>query len=194
FLIASGKAKLWRRVFHDEHSAVSEALEFIGAGYAEVVRDEFLREYDSAQSLPIPAGYAFAPEGTIAVPHLMQRLVAWQLLRDGRRGNWSGTGTGKTNSAILASRVVGARLTVVCCPNSVVDGWATAIKAMYPDSNVACKTLTPDWGKANDHLYLVLNFEMFQQPDSETLVRDFCANHRIDLTVVDEIQFVKQRS
>jgi hypothetical protein len=194
FLVASGKAKLWRRVFHDETAVVDEARSFAATGYAQTVRDEFLREYDDATSLPIPRGYAFMSEGKLAQPLLMQRLVASQLRRQRRRGNWSGTGTGKTNSAILSSRVLGAKLTVVCCPNSVVDGWASAIVAMYPNSEVVCKTFHPRWKRAASGHYVVLNFEMFQQSDSRELVDEFSSKHPIDFIVVDEIHFVKQRS
>lgn len=51
----------------------------------------------------------------------MQRLAAVQVRDKKRVGNWSGTGAGKTLSAVLASRVINAHLTVFCCPNSVVD-------------------------------------------------------------------------
>jgi hypothetical protein len=196
FLVASGKAKLWRRVFADEVAAISEARSFAGTEYAETVREDFLREYESARTLPIPEGYAFVqPGGTeITPPNLMQRLVASRLQRDRRMGNWSGMGAGKTNSAILASRVINAKVTVVTCPNNVVDGWATAIKGMFPDSSVICKTFEPDWGKHRKHLYLVLNYEMFQQRGAEDRVRALTEQRVIDFVVVDEIQFVKQRA
>jgi superfamily II DNA or RNA helicase len=199
FLIASAKAKLWRKALRDDASeatAISEARAFVGSGYADTVRVEFLREYEAARSLPIPAGYSFVPPGgsVVTEPNLMQRLVASRIQRERRMGNWSGTGTGKTNSATLASRVVGAKLTVVCCPNSVVEGWSKAIVSMFPDSKVVCKTFEPSWEGATDHLYLVLNYEMFQQPGSEARVRAFIEGHRLDVVVIDEIQFVKQRS
>ena len=196
FLVASGKAKLWRNVFNDEVTAVAEARTFVGSGYADTVRNDFLREYEEARSLPIPKGYAFVPPGGsgITEPNLMQRLVASRIQREHRMGNWSGTGTGKTNAAILASRVVGAKLTVVCCPNSVVDGWADAIRAMFPDSTVVCKTFKPDWGRAKNHLYLVLNYELFQQPGARASVPVFAESQQIHFVVIDEIQFVKQRS
>ncbi len=78
----------------------------------------------------------------------MQRLAAVQVRDKKRVGNWSGTGAGKTLSAVLASRVINAHLTVICCPNSVVDGWEKAILDIFPDSVVAKKTFTPDWTKA----------------------------------------------
>jgi len=193
FLVASAKAKLWRLVFRDEQAAVANVQAFVGTGYADTVRTEFLREYEESRSLRIPSGYAFALEGKPAAPNLMQRIVASRMLRERRLGNWSGTGSGKTNSAILASRVVGSKLTVVCCPNAVVDGWADAIKAVFPDSLVECKTFHPDWGRTTNHRFLVVNYEAFQQRDAEAKVREFTERYRIDFVAIDEIHYAKQR-
>ena len=99
---------------------------------------------------------------------------------------------------MLASRVVGAELTIVTCPNSVVDGWARDIQAIYPDSVVCTKTFTPDWGDetgigARGPRYLVLNYEAFQQPDSAGRVAALVAREPIDFIVIDEVHFAKQR-
>ncbi len=145
FLIASAKAKIWKHVFLDEAAAVAQAQTYTGEGYAQKVKSEFLDEYDQAKNLPIPTGYNFRLNGKIAEPNLMQRLAAVQVRDKKRVGNWSGTGAGKTLSAVLASRVINAHLTVICCPNSVVDGWEKAILHIFPDSVVAKKTFTPDW-------------------------------------------------
>jgi ectoine hydroxylase-related dioxygenase (phytanoyl-CoA dioxygenase family) len=69
--------------------------------------------------------------------------------------------------------VVGSRFTVVCCPNSVVEGWCEKIREVFPDSIVAAKTFAPDWAATapESHRYLVLNYEAFQQLDSAQRVR-----------------------
>jgi len=196
FLTASACEKLWRHAFRDEDAAVKQAETFVGEGYADRVRTEFLAEYGRACSLQIPSGYAFRIDGKPTLPNLMQRLAASRVADDRRVGNWSGTGAGKTLSAVLASRVVGARLTVICCPNSVVEGWKDAILAAFPDSGVVTKTFRPQWeasGRRPRHRYLVLNYESFQQPDSPRNVRAFADEHRVDFIVVDEIHFTKQR-
>lgn len=205
FLVASALAKIWKHAFRDENAAVAQARAFKGDAYAERVRIEFLAEYERVKSLEIPAGYSFKVEGKPALPNLMQRLVASRIQQKRREGNWSGTGAGKTLSAVLASRVVGATLTVICCPNSVVEGWKTAILNAFPDSLVATKTFAPDWaaiagdetgfGKAAAaHRYVVLNYEAFQQEDSEKKVRKFAKQEAADFVVVDEIHFTKQRT
>ena len=204
FLVASALAKIWKHAFRDEAAALAQARGFAGDAYADRVRKDFLAEHERAAGLPIPPGYAFAVDGKIAPPNLMQRLTAARVLDRRRVGNWSGTGAGKTLSAVLASRAVDAGLTVVCCPNSVVDGWRTAILASFPDSVVGTKSFAPDWsalagdatgfGATPRHRYLVLNYEMFQQEDSEAKVRRFAEAETADFIVVDEIHFTKQRT
>ncbi|MBD2129458.1 zinc-ribbon domain-containing protein [Microcoleus sp. ZQ-A2] len=222
FLIASAKAKIWKHVFRDESAAVAQAQSYTGDSYAQKVRAEFLDEYHRAKNLPIPTGYNFRINGKIAEPNLMQRLAAVQVRDKKRVGNWSGTGAGKTLSAVLASRVINAHLTVICCPNSVVEGWEKAILDIFPDSVVAKKTFTPDWTKAASNetqisgasfsplnkggrgglqsgnqpknpQYLILNYEMFQQPNSANWVRRLINNQQIDFIVIDEIHYTKQR-
>lgn len=205
FLVASALAKLWKDAFTNEENAVAKAKARPRTSYAERVRTEFLAEYERVKALEIPAGYSFTVDGKPKPPNLMQRLVASRIQQKRREGNWSGTGAGKTLSAVLASRVVGAKLTVICCPNSVVEGWKAAILNAFPDSLVATKTFSPDWAAiAGDvsgfadmvtwHRYLVLNYEAFQQEDSEKKVRKFAKQEVVDFVVVDEIHFTKQRT
>ncbi|MBD1881195.1 zinc-ribbon domain-containing protein [Coleofasciculus sp. FACHB-T130] len=206
FLIASAKAKIWKHVFRDEAAALAQAQSYTGDSYAERVKTEFLDEYHRAKNLPIPTGYNFRINGKIAEPNLMQRLAAVQVRDKKRVGNWSGTGAGKTLSAVLASRVINAHLTLICCPNSVVDGWKKAILNIFPDSAIATKTFTPDWANAvgdetglgaalnlNAHRYIIVNYEKFQQPDSADWVRSFVESELIDFIVIDEIHYTKQR-
>ena len=198
FLVASGKAKIWNHAYQDATGAVREAENFSGTKYAEQVRAEFLSEYESACNLKIPDGYDFRIAGQLCHPNLMQRHVASQIQSKSRFGNWSGTGAGKTLSAILATRVSKASLTVVCCPNAVVgetsDGWATEILRVFPDSEVITKTLTPSWlGVGGNHRYLVLNYEQFQKPNSESNLKKFVESNQVDFIVIDEVHYAKQR-
>lgn len=89
-----------------------------------------------------------------------------------------------------------AALTIVCCPNAVVGqrttGWAKEIKRVYPDSEVALKTLQPQWS-GTSHRYLVLNYEQFQQPNSEPDLKQFLDENTVDFIVIDEVHYAKQR-
>jgi superfamily II DNA or RNA helicase len=207
FLLASAVAKIWSHAYRDEEAAVAQANAVSDEGYAEQVRSRFLEEYRQVKDLAIPPGYAFHVNGQPAPPNLMQQHFAIRVRERKRVGNWSGTGAGKTLAAVLATRVVRSKLTVVCCPNSVVEGWRQAVLDIFPDSSVVTKTFEPVWtaaagdetgfGVAADqptHRYLVLNYEAFQQPDSRERVCSLVEREPIDFVIVDEIHFAKQRA
>lgn len=198
FLLDSAKAKLWRHAYVEPDTAKAQASAYQGDTYSSIVRDRFLAELTEAEALELPAGYSFRPggEGTDVVkPNLMQRRVAVCVRTQRRFGNWSGMGAGKTLSAILSTRVVEAGLTVICCPNAVVDNWAAEIAGAFPTAEVQTKTWAPSWrdpmGKAPR--YLVMNFEQFQLANSEANLVAFVDKHVIDFIVIDEIHYAKQR-
>jgi len=193
FLVAKAKSKLWERCFIDEKAAISEAQQHQGNVYSEAVRDIFIEEHTRCQQLPLPEGYSFTDDsGSCRCPKLMQRLIAYRVLKEGRVLNLSGTGTGKTLSAVLASRVIGAKLTVIACPNPTVEGWKKTIKKAFPDSNVVTKDWHPRWNQNNFPCYLVINHEMFQNRYLSA-IKNFIQNHPIDFIVIDELHQVKQR-
>jgi hypothetical protein len=197
FLLDSAKAKLWRHAYVDLQEARAQASSFQGDVYSTLVRDRFLAELDEADGLQTPPGYAFRPNPAAPVtpPNLMQRRVAVSVRNERRFGNWSGMGAGKTLSAVVATRVVGAKLTVICCPNAVVDNWAEEIKLAFPASEVAKKTWHPEWKDPLETTprYLVLNYEYFQQPTSEPELVGFMERNVVDFVVIDEIHYAKQR-
>lgn len=195
FLVANRVSGLWQDVLNKDLAFELENLrKDTGGVYFNTIRSRFLSQYDGAQSLAIPVGYNFCVEGKLAEPNLMQRLAAFRILTEKRLGNWSGVGAGKTLSAILASRVVDARLTIIVAFNSTVEPWAKRIKETYPDSNIIVKERGNIRVDPNKHTYLILNFETFQQPDSVAMVENLVQKHRIDFVVLDEIQSVKQRT
>jgi hypothetical protein len=194
FLLASAVSKLWALAYRDEGAAVSQAKSFSGGDYALKARDRFLSEIQQARALPVPEDYRFQSNGKPAEPNLMQRHFAVRVLNNSRVGNWSGTGAGKTLAAIYASRLVSSRLTVICCPNSVVSGWTRSIQEIFPNSDVHSKTWHPRWAEHSTYRYLILNYEMFQQENSPPEVKALVETEQIDFLVVDEIHFTKQRS
>ena len=197
FLLDSAKAKLWRHAYVDPREAREQAGSFKGDIYSTLVRDRFLAEFDEADALQIPVGYAFRPEpgDPVTPPNLMQRRVAVSVRNERRFGNWSGMGAGKTLSAIVATRVVGATLTIICCPNAVVGNWAKEIERAFPKSEIATKTWHPEWKDPLETTprYLVLNYEQFQQPNSQPELVAFLDRNVVDFIVIDEIHYTKQR-
>ena len=190
FLIASAKHKIWRDVFRNEKQAILDLKKYNKDEYVKRVQFEFLNEYNKAKALKLPKGYSFEHE-----PNLMQKLTAAKVIQDRRVGNWSGTGAGKTLSAILASRYIGAKNVVVCCPNALAQrmdtGWANEIVSIFPDSNVRLKSFDPLPSKTNN--FYVLNFEAFQQKDSSKKIVEFLNKVKIDFVIIDEIHYSKQR-
>src|SRR5919199_1805757 len=75
-------------------------------------------------------------------------------------GNFSGTGAGKTLSAVLASRVIDSKMTLIVCPNDVVGQWEKSILEIFPDSKVITgKESFYQKYNENKHQYLVLNYD-----------------------------------
>ena len=195
FLIAKAADKLWKRCFYDEESAVLEARNHKGNVYSEKARDTFIEEYTRCRQLPLPEGYAFTdPKGIKRKPKLMQRLIAYRVLTKNRVLNLSGTGTGKTLSAILASRVIGARLTIITCPNATVEAWQNNILNAFPESDVITKPTNWElkWINNDKPRYLVVNHEMLQNKN-ESSIKKFINANPYDLIVIDELHQVKQR-
>jgi superfamily II DNA or RNA helicase len=136
----------------------------------------------------IPEGYTFPYE-----PTLMQRYVAYKVKTNSYFGNFSGTGAGKTLSAVLASRVINSKMTAIVCPNDVVDQWQKSIVEIFPDSKVITgKEAFHAKYNENEYKYLVLNYDKFSQEDSPNLILNL-VKQKIDFIVLDEIHFVKKR-
>lgn len=199
FLIASAKAKLWTHAYSDVSEAKKQAEEYKGGEYSTRVKEEFLNELRAALDLEIPIGYSFKVKGKVdsklgyTPPLLMQRLCSVRVRDNKRYGNWSGTGAGKTISAILSTRVVGSKLTVICCPNAVVENWKVQIEKVFPDSDVQFRTWEPEWLPNSKYRYLIQNFEQFQQRNSEAYIKHFIDREQVEFVVIDEIHYAKQR-
>jgi hypothetical protein len=199
FLITKAVGRLWSRVLRSEdlEKDLTNLKSHNPASYASRVRERFLAQFHGANALAIPHGYSFRKKGERQPPNLMQRLIAYRIAVDKRMGNWSGTGAGKTLGAILASRVLGAKLTVIVALNNAMldakSGWAGEILNAFPDSYVAIKERGPLSVDLAKPIYLLLNYEAFQQPDSRAFVETLVQEHKIDFIVLDEVHFAKSR-
>ncbi len=190
FLVCNRVSELWQACLNNDPKFDLDRLRTeTGGAYFNEIRNRFLSQYDGAINVPIPPGYSFH-----APPKLMQKLTAYRVLTERRIGNWSGVGAGKTISAILTSRVIDARLTVIIAFNSTLNGWKDAIASVYPDTIVIVKERGNIQVYKEKHTYLILNFETFQQANSDKMARHLVDNHQIDFIVLDEIQNVKQRT
>jgi hypothetical protein len=125
--------ELWKSAFRDAENTIL-AVKHEGKNgnkYHDTVVETFLSDYEGTQNIKVPEGYAFPSD-----PTLMQLHVAFKTKNLDYFGNFSGTGAGKTLSAVLASRVIDSKMTVIVCPNDVVEQWAKCIIEIFPDSKV----------------------------------------------------------
>ena len=200
FLINKALGRLWGQVL--ESSTPDEEIQSIrmhsGATYSTQVKDRYLEQYAGATSLPIPNGYDFKKNGELLKPNLMQRLVAYRLLTEHRLGNWSGTGAGKTLGAILGSRIIEAKLTIIIGLNNTIldekSGWAGEIRNAFPNSNILIKEKRDVAYSESLPNYLLLNYETFQLNDSKVVVDEILNSHKVDLIVLDEVHSAKSRN
>jgi superfamily II DNA or RNA helicase len=193
YLLVSGKHKLWDDIFLRDVQALEEIKSFKGGKYIQKVKNEFLDEYETALNLKIPKGYNFKINGKIALPNLMQKLVASRSVIEKRIGNFSGTGAGKTLSAILTSKIIDSKITIITCPNSVVENWSKNIISIFPDSIVSEKEINKKIINLNLNNYLIFNYEYFQQINSDEKTKAILSLGKIDMIVIDEIHYTKQR-
>jgi superfamily II DNA or RNA helicase len=197
FLKAKAAAKLWDACFKDEEDLIRKLKAFPAEAdsYSQEVQQAFIEEYEGARALPIPDAYAFRDlRGNPRDPKLMQRLVAFRLERDFRLLNLSGTGTGKTLSAIYAALICGCQRLLISCPNGVIQSWRRAFSSAFPTANLIIKPEGWELGDLSDGVNVVIvNHERFQDQFAQQLL-GFCVNYQADLIVIDEIHQSKRRS
>jgi len=192
FLVTNRINKLWYQTINNEIDLnVIKQIDLTKETPLRIV-NEFFNEYNEVNNLIIPEEYIFEHQ-----PLLMQKLIAFRLLKHKRYGNWSGVGAGKTIGAILAGLYVEAKNTLIITFNSTIGqedqrGWTNVIKTSVKDANIYTKTdntITFDEG----YNYLVLNYESFQQANSANYVIDLLERNKFDYIVLDEVQSVKHR-
>jgi N12 class adenine-specific DNA methylase len=150
---------LWKAAFKDKEKTIAAVKNEgkNGNKYHDTVVDIFLSDYEGSQSIIRPKGYSFPHS-----PTLMQLYVSYKVKTTNNFGNFSGTGAGKTLSAVLASRTIDSKMTVIICPNDVIYQWERSIKEIFPDSEVITGK-EAFYTKYDDdkYQYLVLNYDKF---------------------------------
>jgi superfamily II DNA or RNA helicase len=182
--------ELWKTAFRQEKDTILKVRHEgkNGNKYHDTVVETFLSDYEGTKNTKIPQGYDFPYE-----PTLMQRYVAYKVKTNPQFANFSGTGAGKTLSAALASRVIDSNMTAIVCPNDVVGQWQKSILEIFPDSKVITgKEAFYVKYNENEHKYLVLNYDKFNQEESPNLILNL-VKQKIDFVILDEIHFVKKR-
>jgi hypothetical protein len=209
-LVNHSIGKLWRGILRLVESSglnskhVKGFLNTIiknGNKWRDEVVDTFLEDYNGTIYIldHLPKNYSYQYK-----PKLMQAYVAHKVLRNRYFMNLSGVGAGKTLSAILASRIINSKFTVIVCPNDIVGQWKATITKVFPDSLVytSADPMDLEGGlsrkafsvkrKESTYQYVVTNYEKFSLADSRQLILDL-TNQKIDFVILDEIHFAKKR-
>ena len=168
FYIAYKVNQLWKSAFVDETKTINEIEKQNKTGnkFRDAVTEKFLKDYNNTKKIKIPKGYDFKhpKTGELISPFLMQSYCTYKIKNDFNFGNFSGTGAGKTLSAILASRVINSKLTLIVCPNDVVEHWTKNILEIFPNSKIITGNEVFDAKYDEDSFqYLVLNYGLHQQ-------------------------------
>ena len=196
FYLTYSVTELWKSAFRNETDTIDEVKRESRTGkkFHDVVIDIFLSEYERVKNIKEPKGYGFSIHNVKSPPTLMQKYVANKVKTASLFGNFSGTGAGKTLSAILASRVINSKMTLIVCPNDVVDQWRIQIKQAFPEDStiITGKGAFDAKYDLNKYQYLILNYDKFSQDTSPNLIRNL-VKQKVDFLVLDEIHFVKKR-
>ena len=194
FILSEHINKLWYSVLNNKLDVENAIKDYSFEGkYPQIIIQTFLKEYEEVMNFELPEGWTYPYE-----PLLMQKLVAYRISQRKRYGNWSSIGSGKTISAILAGRYVGAKNTLVITFNATIgkennSGWTKEIKESFRDSNIFTKEDKNIKFIDGEYNYLVLNYEAFQQATSSDFVLELLKNNRFDYIVLDEVQSIKKR-
>jgi len=199
FLVNKSMGKMWHKILQkdDHQDEIDQLNKYSGKNYSSIIAKKFLKEYEGAQRLITPDGYNFKINNKLTPPNLMQRLISYKVKEEKRIGNWSGTGSGKTLGAILASETIQSKLTIIVALNNTIlyddSGWPLEIKSSFPNSLIHKKVRSNFNFNANKSNYVLLNYELFQLNSSKKMIDDLISNNIIDMIILDEIHFVKQR-
>ena len=204
--------KLWRLVM-DKKTSIKEIKGMGEKNFSKTIMENFLNEYKEVKSIKIPDGYVFNHK-----PNLMQLLVVHRLEKTKNHINLSDMGSGKSLGAILASKVLGSKKVLLPCLNSTIEDWIRKIPTyfnkcnLYTLKSLECirdeegriiRGIDPNSYKILDRKnpvlpeeegtsYLIVNWESFQQHDSESLWNKISSLNDFDLISPDEIQSAKQ--
>tara|TARA_Y100000590_G_C15732323_1_gene1017457 strand:- start:234 stop:3980 length:3747 start_codon:yes stop_codon:yes gene_type:complete len=200
--------ELWDSAFNDEDDTLRVINEKIKSGIAidKRIAEQFLKEFNQVKKIRIPSNYSFSDNnGKPLLPNLMQLYTAYQTKKRKNFANLSEPGTGKTLSAILASRLHNSKKCIVICPLNVVEQWAQRIDDQYCLKNKEreydsyFEKLTAFTNKdifekkSEKPTYHVINYDKFNQSYSNNLVERL-KKHKYDFIILDEIQKAKRRT
>jgi len=197
FYVTCAINELWKNAFNDKDKGKTittlENETTSNNKWINLVVQTFIKDYRGTINLKIPKNYVFIDKLTTKIidPFLTQKFVAYKIKQLPHFGNFSGTGAGKTLSAILASRVIDSKVTLIICPNDVVPHWKKNTDEIFSDSKITDgKDVFSAKSDESSHQYWILNYDKLNQDSSMDNV-ELLAKQKIDFVVLDEIHFSK---
>ena len=196
FLVLEETHRIWNKILEaNEKGKLNEVIEKIktenGGEFWKYIQTTFLNEFNEVVSIEKGDDYKFPYD-----PSLMQKLMVYHLTNNKSFGNWCGTGAGKTNAFLFATRKTNSRVTVAIVPNDVIDTLVKSINKIYPDSTVIVPQSSDELFTCdrNKFTYIIYNYEKFQGNNgAEETVNRLLKTNTIDFICLDEVQNVKVR-
>ena len=193
FITEESIKEIWNTVLTDINY-INELIELRKTSklWLSYVIDTFMQEYNEVISFNPNSDYKFKYN-----PTLMQKLMVYRIKHNNYYGNWCGTGAGKTNAALIASRETNSKITVIVCPNSVKSSWEKSINEVYTN-NTQIKNIESAKDIINfreqykdDFVYIILNYDKFNQLNTSKLIKQLLSLNTIDFICFDEIHKTK---
>lgn len=202
-LIQNRLKLLWNAIFNSEMQYNEILSEYNNGGklFKEIITI-FASEYNAIINWKAPIGFdAHKLDSTghkiHIYPNNMQKLIVHRLNSHRYYGNWSDTGTGKTLSAILASREINSHLTViVVIDHNTANQWKEDIYNAFPMSTGTVVYTQTDYQKIQFDMtkynYVIIPYSRFSQMNEDTKLYTLASN-KIDFIIIDEVHFAKNR-
>ena len=178
--------RIWNNVLTDiSYIETLKDLRKTSGNWLSYIIDTFFDEFEAVNNETVGDDYKFH-----SAPNLMQKLMSYRIATNPYYGNWCGTGAGKTNAFLIATRRVNARITLCICPNSVVDTIEGSIIKIYPNSNIKIIESINDIKSfdKSKYNYIIFNYEKFSQSYSKDMVEKLVSLNDIDFICFDEVQ------
>lgn len=156
--------------------------------YKQQIAESFFNDLKNIKNLQKPQGYLRSYE-----PNLMQKRVSTEIKKRKHLLNYSDMGSGKTLSSIYSSRILNCKYTLIICPNSVISTWKKEIEETFTSCEIVLKTFNPNFISSSPWKYLILNYEIFQQENSQKEIESFIINNLVNFVCIDEVHRAKVR-
>ena len=191
----------WQEIINDSYSNLYITIEELKSlkksehsDWLWEIREIVLGEYNEVFNLDTTCIYCL-PD-TLR-PDLLQKYVAYKLNRTPYFGNWSEVGSGKTLSALYASRYSRMRITIYVSPLSVKDTVKREIKKCYKKDSIVIdyngNKNCLDAIDENKFNYILINYDKFRTSDIlEEPIMNLVKSGMVDFIVLDEIQRAKK--